>query len=164
MHSGMASGGNGSRPEQDPHHDEDSSSHDEGPRYPHGFFARYLREFVFDKMDIEGWRQYQVAEWVGIPDDTLSVYLNRHAHPTGERRELLARLGCDEREMIEAELADKLDLWMRAHDVGGDDVLRFLERIRERDASVARRRATQRARSREADARSNETKIRSEQP
>lgn len=121
--------------------DERSRSRDGGPRYPYGFFARHLRDYVFEKMAAEGWRQYEVADWLGIPDDALSVYLNRHAHPTPERRRLLARLGCDERELLEVELLDKLDLWMRTHGAGRGDVLRFIERMRAHEAQLARRRA-----------------------
>lgn len=150
MQVGVPLGWSLARPREDREDRDRGVPRGDGPRYPYGFFARYLRDYVFDKMDAEGWRQYQVAEWIGIPDDALSVYLNRHAHPTAERRRLLSRLGCREEEMQEAELLDKLDLWMRTHGVGPTDVHHFLERMRARDSRAAARRARERAVSLEA--------------
>lgn len=41
-------------------------------RYRFGFFARYLRQFVLAKIDAEGWRQYDVAKFLGMPTHGLS--------------------------------------------------------------------------------------------
>lgn len=145
MQVGALSGWSLVRAEQDRRGGDAPPAREDGPRYPYGFFARYLRDHVFAKMDVEGWRQYQVADWVGIPDDALSVYLNRHAHPTPERRRLLSRLGCDDREMVEAELLDKLHLWMRTHGVERADVARYLETMGAYEAELAARRARERS-------------------
>lgn len=80
-------------------------------------------------MDAEQWRQYQLAEWLGIPDHALSTYLKRHAIPPPERMARLVELGCDERALAEASLADRLDLWMRTHGVDDAELRRALERI-----------------------------------
>jgi len=113
-----------------------SSDHEEtGParkpraRYRFGFFARYLRQFVLAKMDAEGWRQYEVAEWLDMPQHALSEYLNRHTHPSPDRRAKLLRLGCQAEELDRAEFADKLEWWMKTHGMAADDVVDSLEFI-----------------------------------
>jgi len=99
------------------------------PKYPLGFVARYLRHFAWRKMDAEGWRQYELADWLGIPDHALSTYLKRHALPPPERRHRFVDLGCDEQALGEAEVADRLELWIRNHGFDPDQVRRALERI-----------------------------------
>ena len=84
-------------------------------RYRLGFVAKYLRPLVFEKMHREGWRQYQVADWIGVPRHALSEYLSRRTHPSAERRARLLKLGCDEADLVRAELADKLEWWMRTN-------------------------------------------------
>lgn len=113
-------------------------------RYRFGFFARYLRTFVLAKMDAEGWRQYDVAAWLDMPTHALSEYLNRHTHPSPERREKLLRLGCTETELARAEFADKLDWWMASHGLGPDDVINSLDAIQtyEREVRFARSRVS----------------------
>jgi len=98
-------------------------------RYRFGFFARYLRQFVLAKMDAEGWRQYDVAEWLGIPTHALSEYLNRHTHPGADRHAKLRKLGCQEAELARAEFADKLEWWMSSNGLAPEDVVEALERI-----------------------------------
>ncbi len=98
-------------------------------RYRFGFFARYLRQFVLAKMDAEGWRQYDVAKFLGMPTHALSEYLNRHTHPSLERRRKLLRLGCGERELARAEFSDKLEWWMASNGLGPDAVLASLDSI-----------------------------------
>ena len=113
-------------------------------RYRFGFFARYLRSFVLAKMDAEGWRQYEVAAWLDMPTHALSEYLNRHTHPSPERRKKLLRLGCSEAELSRVEFADKLDWWMSSHGLGADDVIGSLDSIQryEREVRFARSRVS----------------------
>jgi len=99
------------------------------PRYRYGFFARYLRQFVLAKMDAEGWRQYDVAKFLGMPTHALSEYLNRHTHPLHERRRQLLRLGCEQGELARAEFADKLEWWMSSNGLGPEAVTAALDSI-----------------------------------
>ena len=99
------------------------------PKYPLGFVARYLRHFAWKKMDAAQWRQYELAEWLGIPDHALSTYLKRHAIPPPERLARLVELGCDEKALFEAATADRLELWMRTHGIGVEEVRAALDRI-----------------------------------
>jgi len=98
-------------------------------RYRFGFFARYLRQFVLAKMDAEGWRQYDVARFLDMPTHALSEYLNRHTHPSQERRRKLLRLGCEEGELARAEFADKLEWWMSSNGLGPEAVIASLDSI-----------------------------------
>lgn len=98
-------------------------------RYRFGFFARYLRQFVLAKMDAEGWRQYDVAKFLGMPTHALSEYLNRHTHPSQERHRKLLRLGCQEGELARAEFSDKLEWWMTSNGLGPDAVIASLDSI-----------------------------------
>jgi len=110
-------------------HEIAGASHRPRARYRFGFFARYLRQFVLAKMDAEGWRQYDVAKFLDMPTHALSEYLNRHTHPSQERRRKLLRLGCEEGELARAEFADKLEWWMSSNGLGPDAVIASLDSI-----------------------------------
>jgi hypothetical protein len=121
-------------------HDSDTAARKPRARYRFGFFARYLRQFVLAKMDAEGWKQFEVADWLDIPQHALSEYLNRHTHPSPERRTNLVRLGCQEAEMDRAEFTDKLEWWMSTHGLASAEVVASLESIQayERELRFAR--------------------------
>ncbi len=125
---------NGHQPEHTNQSDPDQQrgadgSHRPRARYRFGFFARYLRQFVLAKMDAEGWRQYDVAKFLDMPTHALSEYLNRHTHPSRDRRLKLLRLGCEESELARAEFADKLEWWMSSNGLGPDAVIASLDSI-----------------------------------
>jgi hypothetical protein len=115
--------------QSDQGHERAGSSPRPRARYRFGFFARYLRQFVLAKMDAEGWRQYDVAKFLDMPTHALSEYLNRHTHPSQERRRKLLRLGCEEGELARAEFADKLEWWMSSNGLGPDAVISSLDSI-----------------------------------
>jgi len=64
-----------------------------------------------------------------MPTHALSEYLNRHTHPSPDRRRQLLRLGCREEDLAGAEFADKLEWWMSSNGLGPEDVVGSLESI-----------------------------------
>jgi len=104
------------------------------PRYRFGFLARYLRPLVFEARVSRSCRQYEVAQWLGIPSHALSEYLTRRSHPSSEREQKLLRLGCDVRRLRRAMLADKLGFWMDKMELSIDDLGGALRRV---DAEVS---------------------------
>ena len=111
-------------------------------RYRSGFFARYLRRFVLAKIDAQGWRQQEVAEWLGIPEHALSDYLTRRAHPSADRRCQLERLGCVGQQLLRAQILDKLESWMDANDLDADQLGNCLHQIRAYEYELEQARAT----------------------
>ncbi|NKB90299.1 MAG: hypothetical protein GKS06_18995 [Acidobacteria bacterium] len=98
-------------------------------RYRYAFVARYLKPLVFETMLARGWRQYHVAEWLGMPDHALSEYLTGRSHPSEGRLRELGRLGCEMSRLRRAMLADKLTYWIDTMDIGVDDVVGAVRRI-----------------------------------
>jgi predicted transcriptional regulator len=68
-----------------------------------------------------GYRQYEVAKWLEIPDHSLSEYLTCRSHPSEDREEKLLRLGGDLRRLRRAILADKISFWIEKLDLTVDD-------------------------------------------
>ncbi len=101
-----------------------SKGHELSPahRYRFGFLACYLRPLVFRARMSRGWRQYEIAEWLEIPDHSLSEYLTCRSHPSEEREQKLLRLGCNPRHLRRAILADKLSFWMDKRGLSEDDL------------------------------------------